>query len=450
MLLPDAVERVGDEVRHGEHGRAGVEGVDAAAVRGGGLDPAGPPAGDRLPLERPRPRDRPRRGAARPRARRGPRRRRRRGRSGRGRCAREAPGKRRGRGCSSVGEQARDAPPGRSRGTPVQESARRTANHLLRAAPAPRPHRPRRPCPSPEPRWRRRPRRPPPTRRRPWSCTPRRSCRPATAASSAPTGRRSTRSRGTRRPSARTSTTTGCRTGPGEYQPGDFVAPTGTPDEPRPGVRIYRDAQGVAAGLRRHRRRRLVRRGLRGRPGPALPRRRGPPDGPRHVRRAGRPLRACRWTSQARTLTYSQADYDAMFAALPQAVARTPSSATPRGWTPGSPGSRTDPTLLPAEYQLLSTLPEPWTVTDTLAAGVLITRTVASAGGRGVRRDRPAPRAAGHVRRRGRPAGLHRPVLDRRPQRRDDDPRVRGPVRQRPAPGRRSGPACCAPPRPTR
>lgn len=36
---------------------------------------------------------------------------------------------------------------------------------------------------------------------------------------------------------------------------------------------------------------------------------------------------------------------------------------------------------LPAEYALLSTLPERWTVTDSLGGGVLLTRTVAAAGG---------------------------------------------------------------------
>ncbi|MHA7835086.1 MAG: penicillin acylase family protein, partial [Algiphilus sp.] len=43
--------------------------------------------------------------------------------------------------------------------------------------------------------------------------------------------------------------------------------------------------------------------------------------------------------------------------------------------------ARANPTLLPAEYALLQTLPEPVTVTDVMAAGVLITRSVASAGG---------------------------------------------------------------------
>ena len=83
---------------------------------------------------------------------------------------------------------------------------------------------------------------------------------------------------------------------------------------------------------------------------------------------------------QARTLTYSQADYDAMFEALP-----AESKDVVRGYAAGLDAwigrVRSDPRLLPAEYALLTTLPERWTVTDTLAAGVLITRTVASAGG---------------------------------------------------------------------
>jgi acyl-homoserine lactone acylase PvdQ len=83
---------------------------------------------------------------------------------------------------------------------------------------------------------------------------------------------------------------------------------------------------------------------------------------------------------QARTLTYSQQDYDAMFAALPEE-----SKQVVTGYAAGLDAwiqhVRTTPADLPAEYALLSTLPERWTVTDTLAAGVLITRTVASAGG---------------------------------------------------------------------
>jgi penicillin amidase len=42
---------------------------------------------------------------------------------------------------------------------------------------------------------------------------------------------------------------------------------------------------------------------------------------------------------------------------------------------------RADPTLLPAEHVLLSSIPEPWSVRDTLAVGVYLTRFVAAQGG---------------------------------------------------------------------
>ncbi|MCW2616405.1 MAG: penicillin acylase family protein, partial [Frankiales bacterium] len=165
----------------------------------------------------------------------------------------------------------------------------------------------------------------------------------------------------------------------GEYGDGRFAVPTGTPDQPRPGVRIYQDAKGVkqvygdtaydtwfgagyAAGQQRLFLADAVRRLGRGTFAELV----GPSGVPADV--------------QARTLTYSQADYDRMFAALPES-----SKQVVTGYAAGLDAwithVRTTPTDLPAEYALLSSLPEPWTVTDTLAAGVLITRTVASAGG---------------------------------------------------------------------
>jgi penicillin G amidase len=165
----------------------------------------------------------------------------------------------------------------------------------------------------------------------------------------------------------------------GEYKDGAFKTPTGTPQTPKSGVRIYEDAGGVpvvygdtafdvwygagyAAGQQRLFLADAVRRMGRGTFAELV----GPSGVPVDV--------------QARTLTYSQADYDAMFAALPQE-----SQDVVRGYAAGLDAwishVRRTPRDLPAEYVLLSSLPEPWTVTDTLAAGVLITRTVASAGG---------------------------------------------------------------------
>lgn len=83
---------------------------------------------------------------------------------------------------------------------------------------------------------------------------------------------------------------------------------------------------------------------------------------------------------QARVLTYSDADYQDFFARL------TPDSrAAVEGYVAGANawiGQITlDPTQLPAEYILLSALPEPFTPRDVMAGGVLITRTVAAEGG---------------------------------------------------------------------
>ena len=166
----------------------------------------------------------------------------------------------------------------------------------------------------------------------------------------------------------------------GDYKDGRFADVSGqTPEEPKDGVRIYSDDKGVpvvygdtaydtwfgagyAAGQQRLFLADAVRRLGRGTFAELV----GPSGVPADV--------------QARTLTYSQADYDAMFAALPQS-----SKEVVQGYAAGMDAwiqhVRTTPTDLPAEYVLLSSLPEAWTVTDTLAAGVLITRTVASAGG---------------------------------------------------------------------
>src|SRR3954470_3544813 len=83
---------------------------------------------------------------------------------------------------------------------------------------------------------------------------------------------------------------------------------------------------------------------------------------------------------QTRVLTYSDADYDAMFARLP-----TESQNVLKAYVAGLNAYiqhvRTTPSELPAEYALLSTVPQDWTLKDTLASGVLLTRFVAASGG---------------------------------------------------------------------
>jgi penicillin amidase len=166
----------------------------------------------------------------------------------------------------------------------------------------------------------------------------------------------------------------------GEYKDGRFADVSGqTPQEPKDGVRIYQDDKGVpvvygdtgydvwfgagyAAGQQRLFLADAVRRLGRGTYAELV----GPNGVPVDV--------------QQRTLTYSQEEYDELFAGLPQETKEAF-----EGYAAGIDAwishVRRTPADLPAEYVLLSTLPEPWTVTDSMAAGVLITRTVASAGG---------------------------------------------------------------------
>ncbi|MCU1588691.1 MAG: Penicillin acylase, partial [Frankiales bacterium] len=81
-----------------------------------------------------------------------------------------------------------------------------------------------------------------------------------------------------------------------------------------------------------------------------------------------------------RVVTYSDDDYQDMFDALPAESQRV-ITAYVAGLNAYIQHVRLTPTELPAEYALLSTVPEEWTLKDTLASGVLLTRFVASAGG---------------------------------------------------------------------
>ncbi|MEO6697892.1 MAG: penicillin acylase family protein [Paraperlucidibaca sp.] len=83
---------------------------------------------------------------------------------------------------------------------------------------------------------------------------------------------------------------------------------------------------------------------------------------------------------QQRVLAYTEAEYQAMFDR-----ASDEAKASLVGYVDGVNAHiaevRGNPSLLPAEYGLLTSLPEPITVSDVLASGVYITRFVAAEGG---------------------------------------------------------------------
>ena len=163
-----------------------------------------------------------------------------------------------------------------------------------------------------------------------------------------------------------------------QHKPGGFEAPTGTPETPHDGVRIYRGAYGVplvygdtgfdvwwgagyAAGQDRLFLADAVRRLGRGTFGELG----GPGYVPDDVR--------------VRIGAYTDAEYQAMFDALPQ-EGKDAITGYAEGMNAWIQKVRLDPRLLPAEYAVLTSLPEPWTPLDSMAAGVYITRYVASAG----------------------------------------------------------------------
>lgn len=162
------------------------------------------------------------------------------------------------------------------------------------------------------------------------------------------------------------------------HKPGGFEKPSGTPETPKSGVRIYRGAYGVplvygdtgfdvwwgagyAAGQDRLFLADAIRRLGRGTFGELG----GPAYVPDDVR--------------VRVGAYTDAEYQAMFDALPQ-EGKDAITGYAEGMNAWIQKVRLDPRLLPAEYAVLSSLPEAWSTLDTLAAGVYITRYVASAG----------------------------------------------------------------------
>jgi len=165
-----------------------------------------------------------------------------------------------------------------------------------------------------------------------------------------------------------------------QLKPGGFAdISERTPEQPREGVRIYRDDFGVpivyadgidnvgfGTGFALAQDRLFLqdagRRLARG----TLAELTGGGDVPNDI--------------QTRVLTYSEAEYQAMFDRQGEQI-RTLVEGFVAGTNAWIAEVRANPALLPAEYALLQTLPEPITVTDVMAAGVLITRAVASAGG---------------------------------------------------------------------
>jgi penicillin amidase len=165
----------------------------------------------------------------------------------------------------------------------------------------------------------------------------------------------------------------------GRYKQGRYLQPSGAADSPKPGARIYRDSYGTpaiygdtsydtwygagyAAGQDRLFLADGVRRIARGTYAALVGQTGVPAD------------------IQTRTLTYSDADYAAMFARLP-AESQNVLKAYVAGLNAYIQHVKATPSELPAEYALLSTVPADWTLNDTLASGVLLTRFVASAGG---------------------------------------------------------------------
>lgn len=165
------------------------------------------------------------------------------------------------------------------------------------------------------------------------------------------------------------------------YKPGGFATPAGTPEQPTPGGRLYRDAYGVpviygdsgydvwfAAGWAFAQDRLFEMDAIRRLATGRLAELTGPSAVPGDV--------------YARVLGYTDAEYESMFAELLTDDDRIAVDACIAGINAWITRVEENPVeLLPAEYALLSSLPEPWQRRDLLASGVLIVLSVASAGG---------------------------------------------------------------------
>ena len=162
-------------------------------------------------------------------------------------------------------------------------------------------------------------------------------------------------------------------------KPGQLGTRPGSPSSPRSGVQVYRDAYGVPIVYAN-----TVRDLWYGVGHAVTQDRLFLLDG---VRRTARgtlaELTGCGAVPgdlQQRVVGYSDAEYQAFFDRL-SPDARDAVLGYVDGVNARIAEVRADPTQLPAEYALLTTLPEPVTTTDVLASGVYITRFVASEGG---------------------------------------------------------------------
>lgn len=188
------------------------------------------------------------------------------------------------------------------------------------------------------------------------------------------------------------------------YKPASFADPAGTPEQPTPGSRLYRDAYGVpvvygdtaadvwfATGWAFAQDRLFEMDAIRRTALGTLAELAGPSSVPGDV--------------QARVLGYTDAEYEAMFSDVLAAEDRVAVDACVAGINAWIEQVLVDPVQrLPAEYVLLQALPELWQRRDVLASGVLIVRSVASAGGNemanvanlvALQRAMPVPEARG-------------------------------------------------------
>ena len=167
----------------------------------------------------------------------------------------------------------------------------------------------------------------------------------------------------------------------GQFKPGGFADVSNmTPAfEPRDGVTIYVDDFGVpivygdseadvwfGAGYAMAADRLFLLDGVRRTARGTLAELTGPGDVPADI--------------QTRVLTYTEAEYQAMFDGLSD-LAKTAATAYRDGVNARISEVNSNPTLLPVEYVVLTSQPQPITLADILASGVLMTRLVASSGG---------------------------------------------------------------------
>lgn len=165
------------------------------------------------------------------------------------------------------------------------------------------------------------------------------------------------------------------------YKPGNFAKPTGQPEQPTTGARLYRDAYGVpviygdsafdvwfAAGWAFAQDRLFEMDAIRRLATGRLAELTGPSAVPGDV--------------QARVLGYTSSEYETMFSELLTKQDQLAVDGCVSGINAWIDKVLSDPLqLLPAEYALLSSLPERWERVDVLASAVLIVLSVASAGG---------------------------------------------------------------------